>query len=873
MRALLKVVSSKSASVSSLSLQGTDGNDTLVGGAGSDLIIGYDGQDSLSGLEGNDTLYGGNGNDTLSGGIGRDLLLGELGDDYIEGDSDDDELVGGGGRDSLFGGSGNDSLSSGRVLLNGVFVDDTLGDTLDGGAGNDQVSGGGGDDLLRGGEGNDEMNGGGGSDNISGDDGDDNMYGGPGNDAMNGGAGSDRLDGDEGNDMLDGGDGSDSLNGGGGSDVLFGGAGNDSLVSGVSYVNGQAVLDALGDLLEGGAGDDFLLGGDADDTLLGGTGNDTLSGGSGNDSLVGGIGVDSLFGGTGNDTITVAGAGSHAEGGAGNDILEALGRATLVGGEGDDVYVIRDADVSTEEASDGGQDVAQIYVDGVKVSRNIETAVYHDGAVALPYYLNALTHLVPLEPALWATGTIKYAFLQSDLNNATFRPFTTDEIALTKAVFKLYEGVSGLKFEHVPDGPTMQIRFSVVDLGDGIPALGGGNGKGGHVKLDDGIAAPGTDTANEQYQWFFRLLIHEIGHVLGLSHPGNYNGKDFSPYDKHTLLPYEDVTSNSLMSYFTDPNAPQPSGLGAFDIGALQYFYGVNKNYNAGDNIYDVSKLAWPSTLIGDGAGNDTLDASGVPEGTIVHLDLRPGHRSTVGAFHESITASGQLSINFGSVVENAIGTRGADILTGNGTSNFLHGGGGNDTLIGGGGNDTLSGGEGHDVAKFAGNRNAYEVVFRDGVAIVTAKSGSDGVDTLQNVERLLFADGAIGLDIGDNGGIAYRLYRAAFARTPDEAGLGYWIAQMDKGLSQRDLAANFMSSTEFKSLYGDQPSNDALLSRIYQNVLGRAPDQAGYDFWLQKLTEGVDSALILAHFSESPENSAAVLQVIGNGFAFQPWG
>lgn len=53
---------------------------------------------------------------------------------------------------------------------------------------------------------------------------------------------------------------------------------------------------------------------------------------------------------------------------------------------------------------------------------------------------------------------------------------------------------------------------------------------------------------------------------------------------------------------------------------------------------------------------------------------------------------------------------------------------------------------------------------------------GSDGLDVLKNVERLNFKDGAVALDIGGNGGVAYRLYQAALNRAPDQAGFNYWV-------------------------------------------------------------------------------------------------
>ena len=58
--------------------------------------------------------------------------------------------------------------------------------------------------------------------------------------------------------------------------------------------------------------------------------------------------------------------------------------------------------------------------------------------------------------------------------------------------------------------------------------------------------------------------------------------------------------------------------------------------------------------------------------------------------------------------------------------------------------------------------------------------SRQDGEDTLVSVERLVFSDVTVALDLDGVGGQAYRIYKAAFDREPDSGGLGYWIAQME---------------------------------------------------------------------------------------------
>lgn len=199
----------------------------------------------------------------------------------------------------------------------------------------------------------------------------------------------------------------------------------------------------------------------------------------------------------------------------------------------------------------------------------------------------------------------------------------------------------------------------------------------------------------------------------------------------------------------------------------------------------------------------------------------------------------------------------------------------GNDILAGLGTGTVITGGAGLDTAVYAGARAGYAV--SQGAAMMyvartgTATAGS--ADILTGVERLLFDDVAVALDATGAGGQAYRLYQSAFNRAPDKAGIGYWIAQMDKGASIYDVAQSFINSTEFSTLHGATPSDAAFIGSLYQNVLHRAGDQPGIDYWTGVLASGVPRAAVLASFSESPENYAAVLQVIGNGFDYIPYG
>jgi len=147
-------------------------------------------------------------------------------------------------------------------------------------------------------------------------------------------------------------------------------------------------------------------------------------------------------------------------------------------------------------------------------------------------------------------------------------------------------------------------------------------------------------------------------------------------------------------------------------------------------------------------------------------------------------------------------------------------------------------------------------------------------LSNLYSIERIHFTDKSFAFDIAGNAGKAYRVYKAAFARDPmsgDKAGLGYWITQIDRGMDMVEVAARFIDSPEFRGLYGQNPSNADFLTKVYTNVLGRTPDQGGYNWWLNELNTNLTKtkAKVLADFAESGENQTGVASLIGNGIQY----
>ncbi len=185
-------------------------------------------------------------------------------------------------------------------------------------------------------------------------------------------------------------------------------------------------------------------------------------------------------------------------------------------------------------------------------------------------------------------------------------------------------------------------------------------------------------------------------------------------------------------------------------------------------------------------------------------------------------------------------------------------------------------------VEDLAGSQ--YPVLFSElGPVISFVQRSSDQVEVRFASYGLLLEEGNFRLSLGDSllaapqdpvATEAYRLYKAAFNRTPDPEGLGYWIAQMDGGMDLIEVSARFIDSSEFRAQYGYAPSDADFLTRVYTNVLGRTPDKGGFDWWLNAMSTDPSKtkAKVLADFSESPENKDGTAEVVAVGIEFAPW-
>lgn len=192
------------------------------------------------------------------------------------------------------------------------------------------------------------------------------------------------------------------------------------------------------------------------------------------------------------------------------------------------------------------------------------------------------------------------------------------------------------------------------------PEYGFTNAKGWKFFSDVFIRTPESNWTNAWLNfggYGVTTVIHEVGHALGLSHPGAYNGAGATTYESQAEYA-QDSNQYSLMSYWGDEETSNQPFVGGIvdwstgfynyphtpmvhDILAVQRAYGADPttrsddtvygwNSTAGKAVYDFSQNLFPILTIYDAGGNDTIDMSGA--NASVYINLNDGQFSSGAA-------------------------------------------------------------------------------------------------------------------------------------------------------------------------------------------------------------------------------------------------
>lgn len=695
--------------IETLSVTGTQGNDTINATAAKNLYIQTEGgDDSITGTDGTDTISGGEGKDTISSGKGDDYLVEIIGQNTIDG---------GEGIDSL-------SLNSADVVpsSNGSGVTLTYTDASNGSTST-------GDTIknietlfFTGSKGNDTVNASAASSVY--------LYGLDGDDILTGTGGNDSLDGGEGKDTLTGGAGDDYLSDSFGGNTIDGGTGNDNLYinalniaidenntgATLTYTDASNGSTSSGDTIKnvetisftGSKGNDTVNASAASSVYLNGLeGDDTLNGTDGNDYLDGGEGKDTLNGGAGDDYLS-----------------DSVGNNTIVGGEGKDTLSLYTAFDSKQGVTvDYSNPNGVVTTNGGDIISGIEALSFSGGAGDDTLNAAAATEVYAYgnggNDSLGGGSGNDFLYggtdgdkLSGEGGNDTLFGENGNDILLGGDGDDTLSGSSGEALIFAPDGTS-------TPAAPEVDSLTGGAGKDSFVIADNFFNRNAYATGgNTDY-----VSITDFSTTDGDSITLTGKASDYSlatPADL-PIVGTGIYRGTELIAIVSNP----PSG--GLDLNATYFKY-----VDATEPIFYYAKEGTPTadpsvttspTPIPSNPPTPAIENPPLPEPLSPNLP-DPDPHPIVGTRRDDVLNG----TNLGDKIE---GLRGDDTLYGNNGNDILMGGKGEDTLSGGNGQDILTGGFHDDV--LTGGSGADTFVFDGpslrylGVDEITDFNGSEG--------------------------------------------------------------------------------------------------------------------------------------------------
>lgn len=335
-------------------------------------------------------------------------------------------------------------------------------------------------------------------------------------------------------------------------------------------------------------------------------------------------------------------------------------------------------------------------------------------------------------PTLGTGATISYFF------DTTSR-FAAGEKATMLKAFAMWSAVADVRFVQASSKASADVLLRRGHDGGAYNSTQTTLGHGSVLGSPTGQSLISIDTSVKGFEldgslsriggYGLSSIIHEVGHMLGLGHGGDYNGdvkprtQQFSAYDDRMYSIMSYIYWGNTDAKYLAQNPVQgtdwgitedgyerqaPHSIMQLDIEAIQQLYGAAEatpfdggevygfNTTVAGPLHDFFDFTFNTdpvvTLYNQGTGN-TLDLSGYADAQTI--DLTPGAFSSVGGHVNNV------AIAVGTVIETAIGGSGADRIIASDVASTLNGNAGDDVLIGGRGLDTLSGGSGADRFAF----------------------------------------------------------------------------------------------------------------------------------------------------------------------------
>jgi len=410
--------------------------------------------------------------------------------------------------------------------------------------------------------------------------------------------------------------------------------------------------------------------------------------------------------------------------------------------------------------------------------------------------------------------TVTYSFMTANpsynSDDSTFAVFNDTMQDAARLALAAWASVATISFVEVADsGDGGSIRFGSNAQTDsaGYAYYPSTSAIGGDVWISNLFS---YNTSPEVGGFGYLTLMHEVGHAIGLKHPGAYSSGDESPY----LSSDVDNTDNTVMSY-TDGSVLYPTSLGPYDTLAARYLYGFSGTGSIGNLTFGSDSA---ETYTGDGGtqyihardGADYIAVFGGEDGIVAGSgidtvlagdgnDLVYGNKGAdllsggsgadtlYGGQNDGPESTGTLSdqpLALRNGTDTVFGGDGADLIYGNHGGDLLFGGAGADRMFGGQDNDTLSGGGGSDsmygnrgddlliggdgfdrfyMADTTGNDTISDFTYFTDYLVVQSNVNGSGISSVSDVISRATQSGAdVVIDLGDGYSVTLQNYAVA---------------------------------------------------------------------------------------------------------------
>ena len=486
--------------------------------------------------------------------------------------------------------------------------------------------------------------------------------------------------------------------------------------------------------------------------------------------------------------------------------------------------------------------------------------------------------------ALGTPVSLTYAFLTSTADGESgFVAMTTAQKQVVRDVLAMYESIANISFAETSNLSAASIRFGTsneagVSSGVTYTSLNG-NGSLSQAEVFLNNTSTGSSSSSTSTLtpggYGYMTLIHEIGHALGLKHPGNYNSTGSQGANPPYLPNAADSEKFTVMSYLDNADSSiYHSTPALLDVAALQYLYGANTSAAGASRTFAFSNSsAFVTTLLSSGS-NDTIDISNQTLPSQVFL--APGSLSSIGASAGGVVAHDNVAIAFNERVVAVIDGPAADLIVGNTLDNSFYGFGGRDTMLGGGGNDTLI------LTASSTDLNAAADAQLSAVQTISAATSTAAVsvDLHQQSEAISIVGSSFGDSIIASGGGGSITGGAGNDTITGGAGsdiavysgnrANYLLTQLSAGqVSIQDRLGSGGSDTLISvedARYADGMQNLAItrdaaaisasqlksLTELYIAYFNRVPEASGLDYWINNFRAGMSLIQIGDNFYSS---------------------